>query len=74
MALYTAELADDLARAGHPDESAAEGLRALNLLQDVRSSRIEGMLATTARVLLPHRRASGVSTFLTTHATSRRSA
>ncbi|MGD6745290.1 tetratricopeptide repeat protein [Streptomyces sp. BH106] len=74
MALYTAELADDLARAGHPDESAAEGLRALNLLQDVRSSRIEGMLATTARVLLPHRRASGVSTFLNTHATSRRSA
>lgn len=74
MALYTAELADDLARAGHPDESASAGLRTLNLLQDVRSSRIEGMLAATARVLLPHRRAPGVSTFLDTHALSRRSA
>ncbi|MGW2343990.1 tetratricopeptide repeat protein [Streptomyces sp. NPDC001661] len=74
MALYTAELADDLARAGQPDESASAGLRTLNLLQDVRSSRIEGMLAATARVLLPHRRAPGVSTFLDTHALSRRSA
>ncbi|MFI5665116.1 tetratricopeptide repeat protein [Streptomyces sp. NPDC051684] len=71
MALYTAELADDLARAGQPDESASAGLRALNLLQDVRSSRIEGMLATTARVLLPHRRAAGVSAFLDAHAQSR---
>ncbi|MFZ3557736.1 tetratricopeptide repeat protein [Streptomyces sp. BH055] len=73
MALYTAELADDLARAGHPDESASAGLRTLNLLQDVRSSRIEGMLAGTARVLLPHRRAAGVSVFLDAHATARRS-
>ncbi|WP_425833380.1 tetratricopeptide repeat protein [Streptomyces fractus] len=73
MALYTAELADDLARAGQPDESASAGLRTLELLRDVRSSRIEGMLATTARVLLPHRRASGVSTFLAAHAESRRS-
>ncbi|MYT71477.1 tetratricopeptide repeat protein [Streptomyces sp. cg28] len=72
MALYTAELADDLARAGQPDEAAAAGGRALSLLRDVRSSRIEGMLATTARVLLPHRRASGVSAFLTAHAESRR--
>ncbi|MET8470574.1 tetratricopeptide repeat protein [Streptomyces sp. NPDC006422] len=72
MALYTAELADDLARAGHPDESAAAGLRTLTLLKDVRSSRIESMLSTTARVLLPHRRSTPVSTFLTTQSTSRR--
>ncbi|MFI6873003.1 tetratricopeptide repeat protein [Streptomyces sp. NPDC050400] len=72
MALYTAELADDLARAGQPDESAAAGARALGLLRDVRSSRIESMLATTARVLLPHRRAAGVAAFLESHAASRR--
>ncbi|MER5441813.1 tetratricopeptide repeat protein [Streptomyces sp. NPDC002790] len=74
MALYTAELADDLARAGQPDESASAGMRALNLLEDVRSSRIEGMLAATARVLLPHRRSTGVSSFLDAHAVARRSA
>ncbi|MYW65991.1 tetratricopeptide repeat protein [Streptomyces sp. SID8379] len=72
MALYTAESADDLARAGQPDEAASAGARALALLRDVRSSRIEGMLATTARVLLPHRRAAGVSAFLEAHAESRR--
>ncbi|MFI7338360.1 tetratricopeptide repeat protein [Streptomyces sp. NPDC050085] len=72
IALYTAELADDLARAGHPDESAAAGSHALSLLRDVRSSRIESMLATTARVLLPHRRAAGVAAFLEAHSASRR--
>ncbi|NEB75921.1 tetratricopeptide repeat protein, partial [Streptomyces sp. SID14478] len=71
-ALYTAQLADDLARAGHPDESASAGSQALDLLREVRSSRIEGMLATTARVLLPHRRAAGVAAFLERHAASRR--
>ncbi|WP_428954498.1 tetratricopeptide repeat protein [Streptomyces sp. cg35] len=72
IALYTAELADDLARSGRPDEAADAGSRALGLLRDVRSSRIESMLATTARVLLPHRRAAGVASFLEAHATSRR--
>ncbi|MBO1334234.1 tetratricopeptide repeat protein [Streptomyces sp. VRA16 Mangrove soil] len=72
MALYTAELADDLARSGHPDEAAAAGTRALGLLRDVRSSRIEGMLATTSRVLLPHRRAAGVNAFLEAHSASRK--
>ncbi|MFF3344991.1 hypothetical protein [Streptomyces sp. NPDC002779] len=67
-ALYTAELADDLARGGHPDEAAAAGLRVLELLSEVQSSRIQTMLAGTARVLLPHRRASGVSAFLEKHA------
>ncbi|ANP55255.1 tetratricopeptide (TPR) repeat protein [Streptomyces griseochromogenes] len=68
IALYTAELADDLAREGHPDEAAAAALRVLDLLTQVQSSRIQTMLAGTARVLLPHRRASGVSEFLDRHA------
>ncbi|MFF7351747.1 hypothetical protein ACFZA1_03685 [Streptomyces filipinensis] len=68
IALYTAELADDLAREGRPDEAAAAGLRVLALLDQVQSSRIQSMLAGTARVLLPHRRASGVSEFLDRHA------
>ena len=68
IALYTAELADDLAREGRPDEAAAAALRVLDLLTQVQSSRIQTMLAGTARVLLPHRRASGVSEFLDRHA------
>ncbi|MCD7445315.1 hypothetical protein K4B79_44940 [Streptomyces lincolnensis] len=68
IALYTAELADDLARGGRPDEAAAAGMRVLDLLGEVQSSRIQSMLAGTARVLLPHRRASGVSAFLERHA------
>lgn len=74
IALYTAELADDLARGGRPDEAAAAGMRVLDLLGEVQSSRIQSMLAGTARVLLPHRRASGVSTFLERHAGLPRSA
>ncbi|MEV0221742.1 hypothetical protein [Streptomyces sp. NPDC050704] len=74
IALYTAELADDLARAGHPDEAAAAGLRVLDLLDEVQSSRVQTMLAGTARVLLPHRRASGVSDFLERHGAMPRSA
>ncbi|NNN37282.1 hypothetical protein HLK59_44510 [Streptomyces sp. S3(2020)] len=74
IALYTAELADDLARGGRPDEAAAAGMRVLDLLGQVQSSRIQSMLAGTARVLLPHRRASGVSTFLERHASVPRSA
>ncbi|MFJ6846160.1 hypothetical protein ACIQRE_26240 [Streptomyces griseoluteus] len=68
IALYTAELADDLARDGHPDEAATAGLRVLDLLAQVQSSRIHTMLAGTARVLLPHRRASAVADFLDRHA------
>ncbi|MET8408079.1 hypothetical protein ABZV34_08230 [Streptomyces sp. NPDC005195] len=74
IALYTAELADDLARGGHPDEAAVAGLRVLDLLGEVQSSRIQTMLAATARVLLPHRRASGVSAFLERHANLPRTA
>ncbi|WP_217545530.1 hypothetical protein [Streptomyces sp. GbtcB6] len=72
IALYTAELADDLARGGRPDEAAMAGMRVLDLLDQVQSSRIQGMLAGTARVLLPHRRASGVQEFLDRHASTPR--
>ncbi|MGW6734872.1 hypothetical protein [Streptomyces sp. NPDC055013] len=68
IALYTAELADDLARGGRPDEAATAGMRVLDLLDQVQSSRVQTMLAGTARVLLPHRRARGVSAFLERHA------
>ncbi|MEU6371422.1 hypothetical protein ABZ876_38575 [Streptomyces sp. NPDC046931] len=74
IALYTAELADDLARGGRPDEAAEAGLRVLDLLDQVQSSRILTMLAGTARVLLPHRRAPGVSAFLDRHASAPRTA
>ncbi|MEU6376848.1 hypothetical protein [Streptomyces sp. NPDC046909] len=74
IALYTAELADDLARGGRPDEAASAAMRVLDLLGQVQSSRVQAMLAETARVLLPHRRASGVSTFLERHAGLPRSA
>ncbi|GAA3838890.1 hypothetical protein [Streptomyces chiangmaiensis] len=74
IALYTAELADDLARGGRPDEAAEAGRRVLDLLDQVQSSRIQAMLAGTARVLLPHRRASGVSAFLDRHASLPRTA
>jgi tetratricopeptide (TPR) repeat protein len=72
IALYTAQLADDLARGGRPDEAAVAGMRVLDLLDQVQSSRIQTMLAGTARVLLPHRRAGGVSTFLERHASTPR--
>ncbi|MFC7825935.1 hypothetical protein [Streptomyces sp. NPDC057375] len=68
LALYSAELADDLARGGRPDEAAGAGMRVLDLLGEVQSSRIHTMLAGTARVLLPHRRSPAVSTFLDRHA------
>ncbi|MFD8272274.1 hypothetical protein [Streptomyces flaveolus] len=74
LALYSAELADDLARGGRPDEAAGAGMRVLDLLGEVQSSRIRTMLAGTARVLLPHRRASGVSAFLDRHASLPRTA
>jgi tetratricopeptide (TPR) repeat protein len=74
IALYTAELADDLARGGRPDEAATSGMRVLDLLDLVQSSRIQTMLAGTTRVLLPHRRASGVSTFLERHSSLPRTA
>ncbi|MBT2488124.1 hypothetical protein J7E96_06200 [Streptomyces sp. ISL-96] len=69
LALYSAELADDLARAGAPDEAAAVGEGVLDLLEEVQSSRVRTMLAETTRVLLPHRRSPSVAPFLARHAT-----
>ncbi|MCV2464998.1 hypothetical protein OEB94_37640, partial [Streptomyces sp. ICN988] len=37
LALYSAELADDLARGGRPDEAAGAGMRVLDLLGEVQS-------------------------------------
>ncbi|AQS69446.1 hypothetical protein [Streptomyces pactum] len=74
LALYSAELADDLARGGRPDEAAGAGMRVLDLLGEVQSSRVRTMLSATARVLLPHRRASDVSAFLDRHAALPRTA
>ncbi|MFE2378315.1 hypothetical protein [Streptomyces sp. NPDC059398] len=68
LALYRAQLADDLARAGAPDRAAAAGHQVLDLLDQVRSSRIQAMLAGTARRLLAQRRAAGVPAFLERHA------
>ncbi|MBW5486787.1 tetratricopeptide repeat protein [Streptomyces bambusae] len=68
VALYTAELADDLARAGAPEEAAWAGGRVLDLLSEVQSTRIRSMLAGTARTLVPHQRSPRVSAFLARHA------
>ncbi|NXY97175.1 tetratricopeptide repeat protein [Streptomyces sp. BR123] len=68
MALYTAELADNLSRAGAPDEAAWAGGRVLDLLEDVQSTRIRSMLSATARTLVPHQRSPRVGDFLARHA------
>ncbi|WP_406068678.1 hypothetical protein OG372_12025 [Streptomyces sp. NBC_01020] len=72
LALYRAQLADDLVRAGAPDRAAAAGHQVLDLLDQVQSSRIQAMLAGTARRLLPERRAAGVPAFLERHASTPR--
>ncbi|MFD7441419.1 tetratricopeptide repeat protein [Streptomyces sp. NPDC059909] len=72
LALYRAQLAADLARAGAPAEAAAAAGQVLDLLGDVQSSRIHAMLAETARVLTPRRRAAGVSDFLDRYAQTAR--
>ncbi|MFG3494323.1 tetratricopeptide repeat protein [Streptomyces sp. NPDC047928] len=72
LALYRAQLAADLARAGAPDEAAAAGRRVLELLDEVRSGRIRSMLAETARVLVPYRAVPDVAAFLRLRAETRR--
>ncbi|MFJ2111367.1 hypothetical protein ACIOEX_05510, partial [Streptomyces sp. NPDC087850] len=67
LALYRAELATDLARAGSPDEAAAAGHRVLDLLDEVQSSRIHTKLAVTVRILRPQRRLPEVDAFLERH-------
>ncbi|MFI1797124.1 tetratricopeptide repeat protein [Streptomyces sp. NPDC020379] len=54
IALFTTQLASDLAHGGEPDAAAAAGDRALDLLAEVHSTRIKTMLATTARRLRHH--------------------
>ncbi|MEU6312730.1 tetratricopeptide repeat protein [Streptomyces sp. NPDC047014] len=68
VALYTAELAANLARANAPDEAAWAGTRVLDLLTEVRSTRVRTTLTETAHSLLPHQRSPRVSKFLTRHA------
>ncbi|WP_374705499.1 tetratricopeptide repeat protein [Streptomyces sp. AJS327] len=63
-ALFTAELAGNLAAQGKLDEAAAAGSRALSLLEPVRSSRILGMLHTTAHRLRGHQGDATVAEFL----------
>ncbi|MFI1648000.1 tetratricopeptide repeat protein [Streptomyces avidinii] len=70
VALYTAELAGDLARAGAPDEAAWAGGRVLDLLAEVQSTRVRSMLSETADTLVPHQRSPRVGAFLTRHATA----
>ncbi|MFG2295403.1 tetratricopeptide repeat protein [Streptomyces sp. NPDC048603] len=67
-ALYTAELAEDLARAGAPDEAAWAGEQVLDRLAEVRSTRVRSMLSGTARALVPHQRSPRVAAFLARHA------
>ncbi|ONK11469.1 hypothetical protein [Streptomyces sp. MP131-18] len=64
LALYSAQLAGYLAEGGEPEEAAAFGHRSLDLLTDVRSTRINRSLARTADRLAPARGDSTVATFL----------
>ncbi|MGW7363634.1 tetratricopeptide repeat protein [Streptomyces sp. NPDC054841] len=75
LALYRAQLASDLARAGALAEAAVAGEQVLDLLDgQVQSSRIRAMLADTARLLTPRRQAAGVAEFLDRYAATAKSA
>ncbi|MFG2735448.1 tetratricopeptide repeat protein [Streptomyces harbinensis] len=62
-ALYTAELADHLRAGGHPEEAAETGQQALDLLEEVHSSRIRTLLRHTANRLTAHTHAPEVAAF-----------
>ncbi|WP_328888897.1 tetratricopeptide repeat protein [Streptomyces sp. NBC_00316] len=64
MALYRAELTTDLARAGAAAEAATAGHQVLDLLSQVRSSRIRAMLAGAVQVLRAQRGSPEVAEFL----------
>ncbi|MFE2162674.1 tetratricopeptide repeat protein [Streptomyces lydicus] len=70
IALFTAELAGDLADSGAPEEAAMAGMRVLTLLEQVRSARIRTMLDGTARTLRAYRHSGPVAAFLERHAAS----
>ncbi|MGK5733519.1 tetratricopeptide repeat protein [Streptomyces sp. URMC 124] len=72
IALFTAQLAGDLARGGEPEAAAAAGERTLDLLAEVRSARIRMMLAATARLLGRHGGEPPVAAFLERHAEERK--
>lgn len=67
-ALFTAELAGDLAAMNEPEEAADAATQALQLLEPVRSTRIRAMLTTTAHRLAPYHREPAVAAFLSRHA------
>lgn len=62
-ALFTAELAAGLAAGGEPEEAAATAMRSLTLLEQVRSTRITGMLRDTAVRLRRYEGVPEVSAF-----------
>ncbi|MCS0637739.1 PT domain-containing protein [Streptomyces sp. LP05-1] len=64
LALYRAQLAGDLARGGRVAEAGAAGHQVLDLLDEVRSTRIEAILTDTARTLRPRRSVPEVAGFL----------
>lgn len=64
IALYSAESAGFLTRAGRPEEAAAAGNQTLDLMNGVRSTRITELLADTATRLHPARRDTTVAAFL----------
>ncbi|MBQ0983617.1 hypothetical protein KBZ10_03545 [Streptomyces sp. F63] len=66
-ALFTAQLAGDLARGGEIEEAAGAGREVITLLRQVRSARIRSMLDRTARELAPYRRSAPVADFLVLH-------
>lgn len=67
-ALFTAELAGDLAAQGKPEAAAAAGSRALDFLGPVQSTRISTMLRAAADRLRSCRGAPGVAAFLSRQA------
>ncbi|MEU1086113.1 tetratricopeptide repeat protein [Streptomyces sp. NPDC005576] len=72
LALYRAQLAGDLARAGAAEEAVRSAHQVLDLLDRVRSSRISGMLAGTVRVLAADRDATAVAGLLERYRTVRK--
>ena len=63
-ALYTAELAHDHLGRGELAAAAESGCAAVSLLDEVRSTRIRGMVADTATRLRPHRAVPEVAEFV----------
>lgn len=64
VALYSTELAGHLISLGEPEGAAEAANRAADLLGQVRSARITGMLAGTAERLRPYREEPAVAAFL----------